>query len=156
MEIKEKKMTERCFVMLKPGAMNRRIVGEIINRIERKGLNLTAVKLMKITPELAQQHYAEHIKKSFFKDLVTYVTSAPVLAMVWEGDNCVALMRKLVGATNPAEALPGTIRGDYCIHTDLNIIHASDSPKSGERETALFFRPEEIIQWQDEHAHKWI
>ncbi|MGI5174602.1 nucleoside-diphosphate kinase [Treponema sp. OMZ 840] len=149
-------MNERCFVMLKPGAMNRRIVGEIIGRLERKGLNLTAVKLMKLSQELAQQHYSEHRKKPFFPGLISYVTSAPVLAMVWEGDNCVALMRKLVGATNPAEASPGTIRGDYCIHTGLNIIHASDSPKNAEREIALFFKPDEIIPWKDEHMNKWI
>lgn len=149
-------MTERCFVMLKPGAINRRIVGEIIGRLERKGLNLIAIKLIKVSPELAQQHYAEHKKKAFFPGLITYVTSAPVLAMIWEADNCVAIMRKLIGATNPAEALPGTIRGDYCIHTGLNIIHASDSPKNGERECALFFRPEEIIPWQDEYMNKWI
>lgn len=149
-------MIERCFVMLKPGAINRRIVGEIITRLERKGLNLSAAKLMKIGPELAKQHYAEHAKKSFFAELIAYVTSAPVLAMVWEGDNCVALMRKMIGATNPAEALPGTIRGDFCIHTGLNIIHASDSAKNGERECSLFFKPEEIISWHDEYTDKWI
>ncbi len=138
--------------MLKPGVLNRRLVGRVISRLENKGLRLVALKMMMISDELASRHYAEHAGKSFYDSLVSYITSAPVVAMVWEGDDCVALVRKMVGATNPLEALPGTIRGDFCSHTNHNIIHASDSDESAEREIGLFFKPEEIIQWHDESA----
>ena len=135
--------------MLKPGVLNRRIVGEVINRLERKGLKLVGLKMMKISEELAGKHYAEHEEKPFFGDLVSYITSAPVVAMVWQGDDCVTLVRKLCGATKPSEAAPGTIRGDFCLHTQFNVIHASDSDASAEREINLFFKPEEIIDWKD-------
>lgn len=144
---------EKCFTMLKPGAVNRRIIGEVISRLEKKGLKLIAVKMMNISPELAANHYAEHKGKAFYDGLIEYITSGPVVAMVWAGDNCVQLVRKLVGSTNPAEAMPGTIRGDYCSHTQHNIIHASDSDESAEREVNLFFKPEELIIWEDEAAH---
>ncbi|ERJ92650.1 nucleoside-diphosphate kinase [Treponema lecithinolyticum] len=149
-------MAERCFIMLKPGVLNRRLAGEVISRLERKGLNLVAAKLMRISPELAKNHYKEHEDKCFYSNLVDYISSAPVLAMVWEADNCVALVRRLVGATDVMQAAPGTIRGDFCLHTPLNIIHASDSPENGERETALFFKPEEIVSWQDDYTGKYI
>lgn len=135
--------------MLKPGVLNRRIVGEVINRLERKGLKLVGLKMMNISEELAGKHYAEHKEKPFFGDLVSYITSAPVVAMVWQGDDCVTLVRKLCGATKPSEAAPGTIRGDFCLHTQFNVIHASDSDASAEREINLFFKPEEIIDWKD-------
>lgn len=135
--------------MLKPGVLNRRIVGEVINRLERKGLKLVGLKMMNISEELAGKHYAEHEGKPFFGDLVSYITSAPVVAMVWQGDDCVTLVRKLCGATKPSEATPGTIRGDFCLHTQFNVIHASDSDASAEREINLFFKPEEIIDWKD-------
>lgn len=135
--------------MLKPGVLNRRIVGEVINRLERKGLKLVGLKMMNISEELAGKHYAEHEGKPFFGDLVSYITSAPVVAMVWQGDECVTLVRKLCGATKPSEAAPGTIRGDFCLHTQFNVIHASDSDASAEREINLFFKPEEIIDWKD-------
>lgn len=143
---------ERSFVMLKPGVINRRIVGEVISRLEKKGLKLVGMKMMKISSDLADKHYAEHKDKSFFKDLHDYITSGPVIAMVWEAENCVALVRKLVGSTKVTEAQPGTIRGDYALHTNLNIIHASDSPENGEREIGLFFKPEEIIEWDDQSS----
>lgn len=152
--IRGKKM-ERSFVMLKPGVLNRRIAGEIISRLEKKGLKLVGLKLMQITAELAAKHYAEHKDKSFFSDLQAYITSGPVVAMVWEGEDCVSIVRKLVGSTKVADAQPGTIRGDYALHTNLNIIHASDAPKSAEREIALFFKPEEIIDWEDQAA-RWF
>lgn len=136
--------------MLKPGVLNRRIVGEVINRLERKGLKLVGLKMMNISEELAGKHYAEHEGKPFFGDLVSYITSAPVVAMVWQGDDCVTLVRKLCGATKPSEAAPGTIRGDFCLHTQFNVIHASDSDASAEREINLFFKPEEIIDWKDD------
>ena len=135
--------------MLKPGVLNRRIVGEVINRLERKGLRLVGRKMMNISEELAGKHYAEHEGKPFFGDLVSYITSAPVVAMVWQGEDCVTLVRKLCGATKPSEAAPGTIRGDFCLHTQFNVIHASDSDASAEREINLFFKPEEIIDWKD-------
>ena len=142
-------MAERCFTMCKPGVLNRRLVGQVITRLENKGLKLVALKMMQITPELAAQHYAEHKGKSFYDELVSYITSAPVVAMVWQGDDCVSLVRKVVGATKPSEAQPGTIRGDFCSHTSHNIIHASDSDSSAEREIGLFFKPCEILDWED-------
>ena len=140
---------ERCFVMLKPGVINRRIAGEIISRLEKKGLKLVGLKLMQITPELAGKHYAEHKEKSFYGELVDYITSAPVIAMVWQAEECVALVRKLVGSTKVLDAAPGTIRGDYALHTNVNIIHASDSPENAEREIGLFFNKDEIFDWND-------
>ncbi len=145
-------MYTRCFAMCKPGVLNRRLVGQVISRLENKGLKLVGLKMMQITPELAAKHYAEHKGKSFYDDLVSYITSGPVVAMVWQGDDCVELVRKVVGATKPSDAAPGTIRGDFCSHTNHNVIHASDSDASAEREIGLFFKPEEIIDWKDEAA----
>ncbi len=141
---------EKCFVMLKPGVINRRIAGEIISRLERKGLRLIGIKMMVISGELAAEHYQEHKGKSFYDHLISYITSGPVIAMVWAADDCTMLIRKLVGTTAVQDAVPGTIRGDFCLHTPHNIIHASDCPESAERETALFFSPEEIVPWTDE------
>ena len=138
--------------MCKPGVLNRRLVGQVITRLEHKGLKLVGLKLMQISPELAAQHYAEHKGKDFYDELVSYIISAPVVAMVWQGDECVALVRKIVGETKPTEATPGTIRGDFCAHTNHNIIHASDSDASAEREIRLFFADEELIDWNDENA----
>lgn len=145
-------MSTRCFTMLKPGVLNRRLVGEVISRLEKKGLKLVGLKLMQISPELAANHYAEHKEKPFFGDLTSYITSAPVVAMVWQGDECVTLVRKLVGATKVTESQPGTIRGDFAMHTNMNVIHASDSDASAEREINLFFKPEEIIDWEDANS----
>lgn len=140
---------ERCFTMLKPGAVNRRIIGEVISRLEKKGMRLIAAKMMQITREIAEKHYAEHKGKDFYEGLLEYTVSGPVFAMVWTGDNCIKLIRKIVGSTDVTEAAPGTIRGDYSSHTQRNIIHASDSPESAEREIALFFTEGEIIDWKD-------
>ncbi len=148
-------MSTRCFAMCKPGVLNRRLIGQVITRLENKGLKLTGLKLMQISPELAAKHYAEHAGKSFYDELVSYITSGPVVAMCWQGDDCVTLVRKVVGATKPSEALPGTIRGDFCSHTNHNIIHASDSDESAEREINLFFKPEELIDWKDE-SEMWF
>lgn len=145
-------MGNRCYTMLKPGVLNRRIVGEVITRLERKGLKLVGLKMIQITKEVAEKHYAEHKEKPFFGELVSYITSAPVVAMVWQGDECVTLVRKLVGATKVTESAPGTIRGDFGLHTNCNIIHASDSDESAEREINIFFKPEEIIDWEDKTA----
>lgn len=136
--------------MCKPGVLNRRIVGQVITRLENKGLKIIGLKMMNISKELAAKHYAEHLEKPFYEDLVSYITSGPVVAFVLEADDCVTLVRKIVGSTNPKDALPGTIRGDFCSHTNHNIIHASDSNESAEREINLFFKPEELIDWDDQ------
>lgn len=138
--------------MLKPGVLNRRLVGEVIGRLEKKGLKLVGLKMMNISHELASRHYAEHKEKAFYEALVGYIVSAPVVAMCWQGDDCITLVRKLVGSTNPAEALPGTIRGDFCCHTQHNIIHASDSDESAEREISLFFNEDELFDWKDDSS----
>ena len=140
---------EKTFCMLKPGVVQRRLAGEIIARIERKGLKIVALKMTAISRSLAETHYAEHREKSFFGELVAFITSGPVVAMAIEGDDAIARVRALCGATKVDAALPGTIRGDYAMHTGLNIIHASDSPESAARELGLFFGPSEILEWKD-------
>lgn len=139
----------RCFAMLKPGVVNRRLVGEILSRLEKKGLKIIGLKMVHPSKELAETHYAEHKGKPFFDDLVDYLISGPVVAMVLQAEDCVVLTRKLVGKTKPVDAEPGTIRGDYCSHTARNIIHASDSDESAEREIKLWFKDEEIFDWHD-------
>lgn len=139
---------ERTFVMIKPDAVQRGLIGEIISRLERKGLKIVAMKMLNVSRELAERHYAEHREKPFFESLVSYITSAPVVAMVVEGKNAVKVVRTLVGATNPQEALPGTIRGDFGMDIGRNVIHASDSLESAEREISLFFKPEEIVEYK--------
>lgn len=142
-------MGTRCFAMLKPGVLNRRLVGEVISRLEKKGLKLVGLKMINISQDLAAMHYLEHKEKSFYDELVNYITSGPVVAMCWQGDDCISIVRKLVGSTRPSEAIPGTIRGDFCLHTQHNIIHASDSDESAEREINLFFKEDELIDWED-------
>ncbi len=134
--------------MIKPDAVQRGLIGEIISRLERKGLKIVAMKMLNVSRELAEKHYAEHREKPFFESLVSYITSAPVVAMVVEGKNAVKVVRTLVGATNPQEALPGTIRGDFGMDIGRNVIHASDSLESAEREISLFFKPEEIVEYK--------
>jgi nucleoside-diphosphate kinase len=140
---------ERTFSMLKPGVVQRRLAGEIIARIERKGLKIVALKMMTISRSLAETHYEEHREKSFFAELVSFITSGPVVAMVIEGEDAIARVRSLCGATKVDAALPGTIRGDYAMHTGLNIIHASDSSSSASREIGLFFQASELCSWTD-------
>lgn len=140
-------MKQKSFVMLKPDAVLRRLTGRILTRFEERGLQILAAKMMVIPQDQAEEHYAEHQEKPFFGDLVDYITSGPVLAMVIEGDECISLIRKMVGATNPKEADLGTIRGDFAIETGRNIVHASDSPASAEREIALFFQDDEISEY---------
>jgi nucleoside-diphosphate kinase len=135
--------------MLKPGVLQRRIAGEIVRRIERKGLKIIGLKTMQIPRERAERHYAEHQGKPFFGDLISYITSGPVVAMVVAGESSISRVRLLAGATKVEEALPGTIRGDFAAVTTKNIIHASDSPESSSREIELFFRDDEIIDWPD-------
>lgn len=140
---------QRTFAMLKPGVLQRRIVGDVIARIEKKGLNIIALKVMTIPPLLAATHYAEHAKKSFYDDLIAYIISGPVVAMVIEGPDAIQFVRRLCGPTAVCESLPGTIRGDYCITTNHNIIHSSDSVDSAKRECKLFFKPNELVSWLD-------
>ena len=140
-------MTERSFVMIKPDAVLRRLMGTVLTRFEKRGLNVVAIKMMEISEDLAKNHYIEHTEKPFFNDLVSYITSAPVLAMVIEGEGCISLIRKMVGVTDPKEADIGTIRGDYALQTGRNIIHASDSPQSAKREIELFFNESEIFNY---------
>ena len=139
---------ERTFIMIKPDGVARGLVGEIIERFEKKGLKLVAMKMMVIDKALAERHYAEHKGKPFFEGLVKFITSGPVVTMVWEGVNAVSIARGMMGKTNPQESLPGTIRGDYGIITGRNIIHGSDSVQSAEREISLFFKPEEILAYR--------
>jgi len=141
--------TERTFAMLKPGVVQRRLVGEILARLERKGLRIVALKMRMVSRDLAELHYAEHKDKAFFGELVDFIVSGPVVAMVVEADGAVGVLRKLCGATRAEEAQPGTIRGDYAEHTGLNVIHASDSTESAEREIAHFFDSSEIFEWKD-------
>jgi nucleoside-diphosphate kinase len=138
---------ERTFVMLKPGTLSRRIVGELITRFERKGLKISGLKMMNIDRALCEAHYAEHREKDFYPKLAEYTVSGPVVALVLEGPGAIAMVRRLAGSTGDAE--PGTIRGDYARQTRLNIVHASDAPASAQREIALFFKDEEIISWED-------
>ncbi|MFC3882724.1 nucleoside-diphosphate kinase [Bacillus songklensis] len=139
---------ERTFLMVKPDGVQRNIIGEIVSRFERKGFQLVGAKLMQISPELAQQHYGEHKEKPFFDNLVSFITSGPVFAMVWQGDDVIATARQMMGKTNPKEALPGTIRGDYGLVVDKNIIHGSDAPESAAREIGLFFKEEELVSYE--------
>ncbi len=130
---------EQTLVLVKPDGVKKKLCGEILARYERKGLDIKALKLMQVPEELAAQHYAEHKDKSFFRELIDFITSGPVLAMVLSGENAVAAVRKLNGATNPLEAAPGTIRGDYGLLINENVVHASDAPETAQREIALWF-----------------
>jgi nucleoside-diphosphate kinase len=146
---------EKTFLMVKPDGVQRQLIGEIVSRFERKGLQLVGAKLMSISEELAHQHYGEHKGKPFFDELVDFITSGPVFAMVWQGDNVVELTRKMMGKTNPKDADPGTIRGDYSMTVGQNIIHGSDSPESADREIALFFNESELVGY-DKLINTWI
>ncbi|MDO9536793.1 MAG: nucleoside-diphosphate kinase [Thermoplasmata archaeon] len=138
---------QRTFVMVKPDGVQRGIAGQVLSVFESKGLKLVAAKLMTIDKELAAKHYGEHLGKPFYEKLVNFITSGPVLAMVWEDHDVISVVRTVVGKTNPAEAGPGTIRGDFGMTTGRNIIHASDSPTSAEREINLFFDKSEIQEY---------
>ncbi|MCF3941641.1 nucleoside-diphosphate kinase [Oceanobacillus alkalisoli] len=146
---------EKTFLMVKPDGVQRNLIGEIVQRFEKKGFKLAGAKLMQVSNELAEQHYGEHKEKPFFGELVEFITSGPVFAMVWEGENVIATARNMMGKTNPSEAAPSTIRGDYGITVGKNIIHGSDSPESGEREVKLFFDESELITY-DKADTTWI
>ncbi|WP_141433339.1 nucleoside-diphosphate kinase [Bacillus sp. 03113] len=146
---------EKTFLMVKPDGVQRNLVGEIVSRFESKGYKLCGAKLMVISMELAEQHYAEHKGKPFFNDLVHFITSGPVFAMVWEGNQVIATARQMMGATNPKDAAVGTIRGDYAVIMNKNVIHGSDSPESAKREIGLFFKPEEIVEY-NKAIQQWV
>ena len=139
---------ERSLVLVKPDGVQRGLVGEVIARLERRGLPFAGAKFMKVSRALAEEHYGIHKGKPFYEGLIAYITSAPVMAMVWEGPNAVAAIRQTMGATRPLEAAPGTIRHDFALEVGRNLTHASDSPENGAKEVALWFKPEELVHWQ--------
>ncbi len=147
---------ERTFIALKPDAVQRGFIGEIITRFERKGFKLIGLKLMQVSKAQAEEHYGEHREKPFFGGLVSFITSAPIVAMAWEGNNVVESARKMMGATNPKESAPGTIRGDFAVDLGRNIIHGSDSVASAERELAIFFGPNELLAGWDRTTEGWV
>ncbi|WP_016951013.1 nucleoside-diphosphate kinase [Anabaena sp. PCC 7108] len=146
---------ERTFLAIKPDGVQRGLVSEIIGRFETKGFTLIGLKFQKVSRELAEQHYDVHRERPFFPSLVEFITSGPVVAMVWEGDGVIASARKIIGATNPLNAEPGTIRGDLGINVGRNLIHGSDAPETAQKEIALWFTDEELVDWQP-HLTPWL
>lgn len=146
---------EKSLVLVKPDAVQRGLIGEVISRLERRGLRLVAAKFLAVNIELAEEHYAIHKGKSFYDNLIKYITSAPVMAMVWEGPNAVIAIRQTMGSTRPTEAAPGSIRHDFALMVGRNLTHASDSPENGEKEVSLWFRADELVKWERE-ADRWI
>lgn len=139
--------TERTLVLVKPDGVRRGLMGEVVGRLERKGLTVVAARMLRISASTAQTHYAEHKDKPFYGELVDYITSAPVLAMAVEGRSAIAVVRSLIGATDPAKAAPGTLRGDFALAMTSNLVHASDSPASAERELALYFHEKDYLHY---------
>ncbi|XP_034450012.1 nucleoside diphosphate kinase 3 isoform X1 [Hippoglossus hippoglossus] len=148
-------VNERTFIAVKPDGVQRKLVGEIVRRFEKKGFKLVGLKLMQASEELLREHYSELRSKPFFRGLITYMSSGPVVAMVWQGLDVAKTARKMLGETNPADSMPGTIRGDYCVEVSRNVIHGSDSVASAQKEIALWFRQNELHCWEDNCSH-WI
>lgn len=146
---------ERTLFLIKPDAMQRGLAGEIIARLERRGLKIVGMKLLRITRELAERHYAEHVGKPFFPGLVEFITSAPVIAIAWEGKDAIRVVRATIGATNPVEAAPGTVRADFGLDKGRNLVHASDGPESAARELELFFGAGELVSWERD-VDRWV
>jgi nucleoside-diphosphate kinase len=146
---------ERTLVLVKPDGVQRGLIGEVIGRLEHRGLRLVAAKFILVSQELAETHYAIHKGKPFYDDLIEYITSAPVMAMAWEGPNAVAAIRQTMGATRPTEAAPGSIRHDFALEVGRNLTHASDSAGNGEKEVALWFNSTELVDWRRD-ADRWI
>lgn len=146
---------ERTFVMIKPDGVQRRLMGKVIGRLESSGLKIVAMKFMKASKELAEKHYEIHKNKPFYEGLIKYITSGPVLAMVIEGEDVISIVRKMVGETDPKKALPGTIRGDFAQHIGRNIIHASDGKETAEKEINLWFKEDEIVEYEMED-NSWV
>ncbi|XP_019723879.1 nucleoside diphosphate kinase 3 [Hippocampus comes] len=148
-------VNERTFIAIKPDAVQRKLVGEIVQRFERKGFKLVALKLVQASEDLRMDHYWDLRNKPFFSGLIHYMRSGPVVAMVWQGLNVVKTARTMLGETNPAESLPGTIRGDYCVDVGRNVIHGSDSVPSAQKEISLWFKPHELQLWE-RNSTPWI
>ncbi len=146
---------ERSLVLVKPDGVQRALVGEVISRLERRGLRLVAAKFMQVSRELAETHYAIHKGKPFYDGLIAYIVSAPVMAMVWEGPNAVAAIRQTMGATRPTEAAPGSLRHDFALEVGRNLTHASDTVENGMSEVALWFKQEELVDWKRE-VDVWV
>ena len=146
---------ERSLVLVKPDGVQRGLIGEVIGRLERRGLRLVAAKFLQVGQELAEMHYAIHKGKPFYDGLIGYITSAPVMAMVWEGPSAIAAIRQTMGATRPTEAAPGSIRHDFTLEIGRNLTHASDSIENGEKEVALWFKSTELVDWKRD-ADRWI
>jgi nucleoside-diphosphate kinase len=140
-------MMERSLVVVKPDGVQRGLVGEIIKRMENRGLRMVGAKFMKVSKELAEKHYAIHKGKPFYEPLLLYITSAPVMAMVWEGPNVVIVARQTMGSTKPFEAAPGTIRADFALTTRMNLVHGSDNPENAEKVISMWFSPDELVEW---------
>ena len=145
---------ERTLVLVKPDGVQRGLIGEVISRLERRGLRMVAAKFLLVSDELAQTHYGIHEGKPFYEPLIQYITSSPVMAMAWEGPAAIAAVRQMMGSTRPTEAAPGTVRHDFALEVGRNITHASDSPENGEAEVALWFKPEELVAW-DRDLDRW-
>lgn len=146
---------ERTLVIIKPDGVQRGLVGEIIARLERRGLRLVALKMMRVSRDLAERHYAIHQGKSFYEPLVNYITSDPVIVFVMEGNKAIEAVRQTVGATNPTAAAPGTIRADFALEIGRNLIHASDGPETAAFELGLWFKPEELLEWKRD-GERWV
>ena len=146
---------DRTLVLIKPDALQRGLAGEIISRLERRGLKIVALRLMRLDEALARRHYAEHEGKPFLDSLVSFITSGPLIAAVLEGPNAVEVVRRITGATDPQNAEPGTIRGDFGLYIQSNLIHGSDSPEAAARETALFFDQDGIVAWE-RSTDRWV
>jgi nucleoside-diphosphate kinase len=146
---------EHSLVLVKPDGVQRGLIGEVVSRLERRGLLLIGAKFMHVSRELAEEHYAVHKGKSFYEGLINYITSSPVMAMVWAGPNAVAAIRQTMGATRPLDAAPGTVRHDFALEVGRNLTHASDTPENGAKEVALWFKPEELVSWQRDQD-RWI
>ncbi len=146
---------ERTLVLVKPDGVQRGLIGEVISRLERRGLRLAGAKFLQVSLELAEEHYGIHKGKPFYQDLLKYITSAPVMAMVWEGPNAVAAVRQTMGATRPTEAAAGTIRHDFALEIGRNLTHASDIPENANKEVELWFSNDELVDWSRE-VDRWI
>jgi nucleoside-diphosphate kinase len=146
---------ERSLVLVKPDGVQRALVGEVISRLERRGLRLVGARFLQVSKDLAETHYAIHKGKPFYEGLIAYITSAPVMAMVWEGPNAIAAIRQTMGSTRPTEAAPGSLRHDFALEVGRNLTHASDSVENGENEVALWFKPQELVDWNRE-VDRWV
>ena len=146
---------ERTLILVKPDGVQRGLIGEIINRFERRGLKLVGMKFLQMSPELAETHYAVHKERPFYQSLVAYIISGPVVAMVWQGHDAIAAARATMGTTNPVQAAPGTIRGDFGLEIGRNLVHGSDSPENAAKEVSIFFDDVELVDWS-RNTESWI